>query len=139
MFLQPPVPPPPSSRPAVTMTAVSQDSTTISGEPEWYLNTPDPEVSSAIFTIPPGATSQWMTHPAPGYIYVLQGTLTVEFSDGTHQSFSAGRGFLQARTHWHRGRNDGAEPVRFLVVFFGAKGVPNVMHPPAGELVEPKR
>jgi quercetin dioxygenase-like cupin family protein len=120
----------------VTMTQVSKGSTTIAGEPELYLNSPNAEITSAIFTIPPGTKTQWMTHPAPGYIYVLQGTLTVQFADGSLQTFSAGQAFLQARTKWHRGWNRGSQSVRFLVVFFGAKGVPDVMHPPAGDLVE---
>ena len=121
---------------AVSMTPVSKDSVTIAGEPELYLSTPEPEVSSVIFTFPPGAVSQWMTHPAPAYIYVLEGTLVVEFEDGSHQSFHAGQGFLQCRSKWHRGRNDGSQTMRFLAVFFGAKGVANVVHPAAGPLVD---
>jgi quercetin dioxygenase-like cupin family protein len=112
------------------MTPVSKGSATIAGEPELYLNSSNAEITSAIFTIPPETKTQWMTHPAPGYIYVLQGTLTVQFADGSLQAFSAGQAFLQARTKWHRGWNRGSQPVRFLVVFFGARGVPNVMHPP---------
>jgi quercetin dioxygenase-like cupin family protein len=119
---------------AVSMAPVSKDSVTIAGEPELYLSTPDPEVSSVVFTFPPGAVSQWMIHPAPVYVYVLEGTLIVGFEDGTLQSFHAGQGFLQCRSKWHRGRNDGSQTMRFLAVFFGAKGVPNVVHPAAGPL-----
>jgi quercetin dioxygenase-like cupin family protein len=113
---------------------VSKNSTTIAGEPLAYLSTPNPEISSYIVPIAPGATTQWMTHPVPAYLYVLEGTLTVEFAeDGSRQTFTAGKAFLQARSHWHRGRNDGTEPVRFLAVFAGAKDVPNVLHPPSGD------
>jgi quercetin dioxygenase-like cupin family protein len=118
--------------PAASITPVSHDSETIAGEPELYLSTPEPEVSSVIFTLPPGGVSQWMIHPAPAYIYVLEGTLVVEFEDGSHQSFRAGQGFLQCRSKWHRGRNDSSQIMRFLAVFFGAKGVPNVVHPASG-------
>jgi quercetin dioxygenase-like cupin family protein len=127
---------PVSRAPAVSITPVSRDSVTIAGEPELYLNTPDPEVTSVIFTFPPGSVSQWMTHPAPAYVYVLEGTLVVEFEDGSHQSFHAGQAFLQCRSKWHRGRNDGSQTMRFLAVFVGAKGVPNVIHPPTGALVD---
>jgi quercetin dioxygenase-like cupin family protein len=114
---------------------VSQNSKTIVGEPLAYLSTPNPEISSYIVPIAPGATTQWMTHPVPAYLYVIEGTLTVEFAeDGSRKSFSAGEAFLQARSQWHRGRNDGTEPVRFLAVFAGAKDVPNVLHPPSGVL-----
>jgi quercetin dioxygenase-like cupin family protein len=112
------------------MTVVSKDSATIAGEAIAYPGNLAAEISSATFTIPPGATTRWMTHPTQGYIYVLEGALTVEFADGPQKTFKSGQAFLQTRTKWHRGRNDGNGPVRFLAVFFGAKGVPNVLHPP---------
>jgi quercetin dioxygenase-like cupin family protein len=113
-----------------TVTPVSKDDTTDAGEPITYPVGGSPEVSSAILTVPPGGKTEWMTHPVPGYVYVLQGTLTVEFEDGHRLTFHSGEGFLQARTKWHRGINQGAEPLRFLAVFFGAKGVPIILHPP---------
>jgi quercetin dioxygenase-like cupin family protein len=87
-------------------------------------------MSSDILSIPPGGISHWMTHPVPAYLYILQGDLTVEFVDGKQQTFHAGRVLLQSRAQWHRGRNDGKVPVRFLAVFLGAKGVPTILHPP---------
>ena len=113
-----------------TMTEVSKDCVTDAGEPIVYLNTPSPEISSAIMTIPAATTTEWMVHPVQGYVYVLEGTLIVEFADGHRKEFKAGQGFPQARSRWHRGRNDGKAVVRFLAVFFGGKEVPNVLHPP---------
>jgi quercetin dioxygenase-like cupin family protein len=119
-----------ADEPKATMTDVSKDSVTDAEEPIIYLNTPSPEISSAIMTIPAGTTTEWMVHPVQGYVYVLEGTLTVEFADGPRKVFRAGQGFPQAMSKWHRGRNDGNTPVRFLAVFFGGKDVPNVLHPP---------
>ena len=113
-----------------TMTEVSKDSVTDAGEPILYLNTLSPEISSAIMTIPAGTTTEWMVHPVQGYVYVLEGTLIVEFAEGTRKEFKAGQGFPQTRSRWHRGRNDGKGVVRFLAGFFGGKDVPNVLHPP---------
>src|SRR6516225_6371687 len=113
-----------------TMTGVSKDSVTDAGEPIVYLNTPSPEISSAIMTIPEGTITEWMVHPVQGYVYVLEGTLIVEFADGSRKEFKTGQGFPQARSKWHRGRNDGKGVVRFLAVFFGGKDVPTVLHPP---------
>ena len=113
-----------------TMTDVSKDSVTDAGEPIVYLNTTSPEISSAIMTIPEGTTTELMVHPVQGYIYVLEGTLIVEFADGPRKEFNAGQGFPQARSRWHRGRNDGKGVVRFLAVFFGGKDVANDLHPP---------
>jgi quercetin dioxygenase-like cupin family protein len=114
----------------VTITDISRDSVTDAEEPIVYLETPNPEISSSIVTIPPGTTTEWMTHPVQGYVYVLEGTLIVEFADGPRMVFKSGRGFPQARSKWHRGRNDGEGVVRFLAVFFGGKHVPNVLNPP---------
>jgi quercetin dioxygenase-like cupin family protein len=109
---------------------------TIAGEPLAYPSTPDPVVSSDVVTMQPGAVTPWMTHPVPAYLYVLDGTLTVELVDGSRQKFDAGQSFLQCHTTWHRGRNEGTAPVRFLAVFVGAKGVPDILHPPSGPSVE---
>jgi quercetin dioxygenase-like cupin family protein len=119
----------------VKITAVSRDTTTDAGEPIRYLSTPNPEVSSMILELPPGGKTDWMTHPVPGYLYVLEGELTVEFTDGSHLVFHAGQGFLQARTKWHRGVNNGSSTMRFLAVFFGEKGTPVLLNPPKGPAV----
>src|SRR5262249_1697036 len=113
-----------------TMRDVSRDSLTDAGEPIVYLNTPSPETSSSIMTIPAGTATEWIVHPVQVYIYVLEGTLIVEFADEGRKEFKAGQGFPQAREKWHRGRNHGKGVVRFLAVFFGGKDVPTVLHPP---------
>lgn len=128
MFLQ--SPPPPDTASQATITMVSKDTQTDAGEPITYLSTANPEVSSMILSLPPGGKTQWMTHPAPGFVYVLEGELTVEFEDGHRLVFKAGQGFLQARTKWHRGRNEGNTTMRFLAVFYGEKGMPDVLNPP---------
>ena len=134
MFLAQATPPPATNE--VTITMVSEDTTTDAGEPIRYLSTPNPEVSSMTLSLPPGAKTDWMTHPVPGYIYVLEGELTVEFEDGSRVVFKAGQGFLQARTKWHRGLNEGKTTMRFLAVFYGEKGTPVILNPPRGPLVE---
>jgi quercetin dioxygenase-like cupin family protein len=114
---------------ADTITPLPDLTATAAGEPLLYLSTPDSMISSDTLTVPPGGVSHWMTHPVPAYLYVLQGDFTVEFVDGKRQTFHAGEAFLQSRAQWHRGRNDGQTPVRFLAVFLGAKGVPTILHP----------
>jgi quercetin dioxygenase-like cupin family protein len=113
-----------------TITMVSTDTTTDAGEPIRYLSTPNPEVTAMTLSLPPGGKTDWMTHPVPGYVYVLEGALTVEFTDGSHITFKAGQGFMQARTKWHRGVNEGNTTMRFLAVFFGEKSTPTILNPP---------
>jgi quercetin dioxygenase-like cupin family protein len=113
---------------------LSSDTKTLVGEPLEYPSTPNPVITSNIVTIEPGTVTEWMIHPVQPYLYVLEGTLIVEFAaDGSRQSFKAGQAFLQTRTRWHRGCNDGKNPVRFLSVFIGARDVPTILHPPAGK------
>lgn len=119
---------------AETITRLPDLTTTTAGEPLLYLSTPDPVISSDILTVPPGGVSRWMTHPVPAYIYILQGDLTIQFADGTEKTIHQGEVALQPRAAWHRGRNEGKVPLRFLAVFMGAKGVPGILHPPSGPL-----
>jgi quercetin dioxygenase-like cupin family protein len=130
--------PPPPGAAGPTITVVSKDTTTDAGEPIRYLSTPNAEVTSVILSLPPGGKTEWMTHPVPGYLYVLDGQLTVEFEDGHRLTFKQGQAFMQARTKWHRGINEGNTPVRFLAVFFGEKGTPILLNPPQGPLVNAK-
>src|SRR5262249_25046490 len=117
---------------AETIKTLPDLTTTSAGEPLLYLSTPDPVISSDILTVPPGGVTRWMTHPVPAYLYILQGDLTVQFADGRkQQTFHEGQVLLQPRASWHRGRNEGETPLRFLAVFLGAKGVPTILHPPA--------
>ncbi|MDE1176349.1 MAG: cupin domain-containing protein [Edaphobacter sp.] len=128
MLLQSTVPPPSETQTKITI--VSKDTTTDAGEPITYLSTPNPEVSSVILSLPPGGKTDWMIHPVPGYLYILEGELTVEFADGNHLVFKAGQAFMQARSKWHRGINTGPGEMKFLAVFFGEKGTPVILNPP---------
>jgi len=113
-----------------TLTRLPDLTTTTAGEPLLYLSTPNPVISSGILSIAAGGTSRWMVHPVPAYVYVLQGDLTVEFIDGHKKTFHEGEVILQPRAVWHRGRNEGQRPLRFLAAFLGAKDVPGIVYPP---------
>ena len=63
---------------------VSKGSVAISGEPLAYPNSPVPEMTASIMPIPPGGKTEWMTHPVPAYVYILEGELTVEFAGTRH-------------------------------------------------------
>ncbi|MBE7197947.1 MAG: cupin domain-containing protein [Parafilimonas terrae] len=105
---------------------------TIAGEPLSYPSSGNPVITSEILTIQPGGWTDWMTHPVPAYVFVLDGTLTVEFVDGSKKSFGKGESFLQAHATWHRGLNEQGAAMRFLAVFIGEKDVPTILNPPSG-------
>ncbi len=113
----------------ITITEVMKGSTTITGQAIVYPKADKAEMSSALIQIHPGKESGRHMHPVPTYVHVLEGTLTVEVEDGSRQAFKAGSGFLEAMNIWHNVKNLGETPLKFLVVFAGEEGKPNLIRP----------
>lgn len=83
-----------------------------------------PETSMLTVELPPGGATGWHTHPAPGFGYVLKGTLTVEYEGGQSLRLTSGQGFAEAVGVMHQGRNLGTVPVKLVVIFLGEQGKP---------------
>ncbi len=81
--------------------------------------------------IPPGGETGWHKHPVPLLGYVISGTLTIYFADGTKKSFGPGEGFAEAVNIVHDGHNDGAVPLKFVVFVAGERGVKYTKKMPA--------
>ena len=113
----------------VKVTAVMKGSTTISGQKIEYPKTDKAEMASVLIEIQPGKENGRHMHPIPTYVHVLEGTLTVEFEDGSRQTFQAGSGFLEVVNTLHSAKNLGEVPLRLLVVFAGEEGKPNLIRP----------
>ncbi|MGQ0811503.1 MAG: cupin domain-containing protein [Nitrospiraceae bacterium] len=113
----------------VKVTAVMKGSTTIGGQKIQYPKTDKAEMASVLIEIQPGQESGRHMHPVPTYVHVLEGTLTVEFDDRSQQTFEAGKAFLEVENIWHNGKNMGQVPLKFLVVFAGEEGKPNLIRP----------
>ena len=113
----------------VKVTTVMKSSTTISGQKIEYPKTDKAEMASVLVEIQPGKENGRHMHSVPTYVHVLEGTMTVEFEDGSRQTFQAGSGFLEVVNTWHSAKNLGEVPVRLLVVFAGEEGKPNLIRP----------
>jgi quercetin dioxygenase-like cupin family protein len=113
----------------VIVTAVMKSSTTISGQKIEYPKTDKAEVASVLVEIQPGKENGRHMHSVPTYVHVLEGTMTVEFEDGSRQTFQAGSGFLEVMNTLHSAKNLGDVPLRLLVVFAGEEGRPNLIRP----------
>ena len=112
--------PPPSGYPA---TALLSTGTTVVGEPIVYPSG-KPHVTAAIVTIGPGSRTIAHKHGVPMFAYILQGELEVNYgADGT-RTYKQGDALMEAMNVAHVGINNGAEPVRILVVYMGADGAP---------------
>ena len=112
----------------LTLKPVLQTTTTISGQPLQFPQS-DGEFTAVIAEVAPGGQVGRHMHPVPLFVYILEGTLTIDMeAHGTH-AFKAGQGFAEIIHSWHNGRNLEDKPVRFLIVFAGRKGTPNLIRP----------
>ncbi len=67
-------------------------------------------------TIEPGVVGNWHTYANHSVVYVIEGTLTLEFRTGDSKVYKAGDGFVEPIDTVLRGVNKGETPVK-LVIF----------------------
>ena len=116
--------------PKVEVTPIARVNTTVTGQPIVVPERPDVLVSIATF--PPGARLPEHQHPHPHYVYVLEGVLTV-VNTQTNATFDvkAGDFVVEMQDTWHYGINNGAVPVKLLVVDQVPAGAKSNMVPKA--------
>jgi quercetin dioxygenase-like cupin family protein len=110
---------------APKISPVVKATATASGQKLQYPQTDKPEIESVLIEIAPGGESGRHMHPVPTYVYVVEGTVTVEMDDGSRREYAAGSGFLESMNTWHNGKNLGQAPVKVLVVFVSEEGKKN--------------
>jgi quercetin dioxygenase-like cupin family protein len=113
--------------PVVDLIAAS--GTTVAGETIVYP-TGVAKVTAAVVSFAPGQETGWHTHAIPGFAYILEGEVTIDYGVKGTRTLKAGEGLLEAVGAPHNGRNTGAGPLRILAVFMGADGLPTSQ--PAG-------
>lgn len=86
------------------------------------------EIVSAIGELEPGGRTARHQHPVPVFVYVLQGTLTVQADGGQPREYTPGLAFVEDVDHWHQAFNKGTTPVKILVVFMGEEGKPTTIN-----------
>jgi quercetin dioxygenase-like cupin family protein len=74
-----------------------------------------PEVTASIIEYPPGTEGVRHTSPYSRYIYVLEGTLTLDLDGGRPVDFPAGSLILSGNT-WLTPKNNGMVPAKVLVI-----------------------
>ncbi len=89
------------------------------------------EVRLATATIQPGAIDRWHLYPTHPVVYVAEGTLTVEFRDGTSKVYRAGDGFIEPINTVLRGSNKGQVPVKIVVFRLSPPDVPDSVDAPS--------
>ncbi|ARO27005.1 MULTISPECIES: cupin domain-containing protein [unclassified Rhizobium] len=80
------------------------------------------------YEIAPGATLPIHQHRYQRYGYVLSGEITVTNTESGKESiFTAGDFIVESWGIWHKGANNGTEPVKLLVIDQVEKGSENVL------------
>ncbi len=81
-------------------------------------------------TIQPGAIGNWHTYPNHAVVYVVEGTVTVEFRNGEPKVYKAGQGFVEPVNTVLRGRNKGRAPVKLVIFQVSPPEVPDAVDAP---------
>ena len=103
--------------------------TTVTDEPIRYPSG-TPHITAVELTFKPGQQTGWHVHPVPLFGYVLEGELTVDYGAKGKRIYRKGDALMEAMNEAHNGRNTGRRPLKLLVVFMGADGVPNTSAAP---------
>ncbi|HET7598268.1 MAG TPA: cupin domain-containing protein [Burkholderiales bacterium] len=114
--------------PAVKVTPLVKSTTSWNGKRVAYPRG-EAEITGMVIEIAPGAETGWHAHPVPSFGMVLQGTLEVSLKDGRRKRIGAGEGLIEVVDTLHNGRNVGTEPVKIVVFYAGAVGMPLTVKP----------
>ena len=98
--------------------------TTVMGETLRYPTNGPAHVTAAIVTLAPGARTVLHKHGVPLFAYVLEGEITVDYSDRGKLTYRQGDALMEAMDTAHFGADAGPQPVRILTVYMGAEGAP---------------
>ena len=106
--------------------------TTVTDEPIRYPSG-TAHINAVELTLKPGQQTGWHVHPVPLFGYILEGELTVDYGAKGKRTYRKGEALMEAMNQAHNGLNTGRRPLKILVVFMGAAGVPNTSpaSPPA--------
>ena len=106
----------------------------IDGKERVVVNAMDPSRTQVVrFTVQPGATFPWHTHPGPVIVNVTQGELVyVDSDDCAEHSYAAGTAFVDpGHGHAHTAYNPTGAPTVLVATFFEAPAAPAPLLIPA--------
>ncbi len=96
---------------------------TVMDEAIVYPTAAPAKVTAVILTLKPGEETGLHRHANPGFGYVLEGEVTVDYQGAGSRVYKAGDSILETVAVAHNGRNTGGTDMRILAVFMGAEGV----------------
>ena len=75
-----------------------------------------PAVNARIITLEPGQETEQLIFKAPTYVYVMEGTYTVDYAAGIVKEFPAGSAYVEGMNTSLIGQNKSDAPVRVMLV-----------------------
>lgn len=111
-------------------TTLLESTTTATGEALQYPTGATPKVTARMLELAPGAEISQHAHPMPVFVYLQEGSLTIQPVEGPARTYRAGEAFIETPGHRHTARNTGQTPARVVAVFMGAEGQEPFMAPP---------
>ena len=93
-----------------------------------FPKTGQAEIVSVIGELEPGGRTARHQHPVPVFVYVLEGTITVQADGEQPRDYKAGQAFAEDINHWHQASNKTGAPTKVLVVFMGEEGKPTTIN-----------
>ena len=114
--------------PAIKVTTLVKATSSWNGKPVVYPQG-QAEITGMVIEIAPGASTGWHAHPVPSFAMVLEGTLEVTLKDGRTKRIGASEALVEVVDTLHNGRNVGKGPVKLVVFYAGAVGVPLTVKP----------
>lgn len=114
--------------PVSSTVLLDKAATTVLGDGFSYPGADNPEVTSSIVRLEPGAETGWHLHEAPMYAYILEGTLQVTYDvNGTMvtKTYAEGDAILEGLDTPHIGKNLTNRQVAILVVNMGSPDLAN--------------
>lgn len=107
----------------VRVTSLAKETASWDGKPIVYPGG-QAEMTALLIEIAPGAQTGWHCHLAPNFAYMIEGTLELVLDDGRMKRLNAGDALSEVVNRSHNGRNVGSAPVKLVVFYTGAAGIP---------------
>ncbi len=108
------------------LTPLLQSGTDILGNPIAYPEG-DPNVTAAVVTLAPGASTGWHTHEVPLYAFIIEGELTVDYGEKGKKTYTVGDSLLEAMNWPHNGTNTGTVDCKLIAVYMGSSDKANTI------------
>lgn len=113
---------------ALTVTRLLETTTSWDGKPLHYPSG-EAKLTALVIDIAPGGETGWHEHPVPSFGFVLDGTLEVRLEDGRVKRIGKGEALAEVVGTMHNGRNVDKVPLKLVVFYAGAPGIPLTLGP----------